>query len=184
VARVAVCYYRYRKEERMNYYCLIILMTIFLSLGLVAGSVQAQGLPVEKVLPLSLATEAAQAALAACEQEGYHVSVAVTDRSGLVRILIRGNRAGPHTLDSSSRKAYTSASLGRSTADLAKMLSTNPTAEGMRNMNEKILILAGGLPVKAGEELIGGIGVGGAPGGDKDEACAQAGLDKIKNQLK
>ena len=51
-------------------------------------------------------------------------------------------------------------------------------------MNEKILILGGGLPVKAGEELIGGIGVGGAPGGDKDEACAQAGLDKIKNRLK
>ena len=146
--------------------------------------VQAQELPVKKILPLSLATEAAQTALAACEKEGYHVSVAVTDRSGLIRILIRGDQAGPHTLDSSSRKAYTASSLGRPTGELVKMLSGNPAAEGMRNMNEKILILGGGLPVKAGEELIGGIGVGGAPGGDKDEACAQAGLDKIKNRLK
>jgi uncharacterized protein GlcG (DUF336 family) len=165
-------------------FCLIVMMAVSL-FGLPAAEVRGQeGLPVEKVLPLSLATEAAQAALAACEKEGYHVSVAVTDRAGLVRILIRGDQAGPHTLDSSFRKAYTSASLGRPTAELVKTLSNNPAAEGLRNMNEKILILAGGLPLKAGEELIGGIGVGGAPGGDKDEACAQAGLDKIKDRLK
>jgi len=168
----------------MSYYRLVILVAISLSMGLVASSVLAQELPVKKVLPLSLATEAAQAALAACEKDGYHVSVAVTDRSGLIRTLIRGDEAGPHTLDSSSRKAYTSSSLSRSTGELVKMLSGNPAAEGIRNMNEKILILAGGLPVKAGEEIIGGIGVGGAPGGDKDEVCAQAGLDKIKNRLK
>ncbi len=108
----------------------------------------------------------------------------VTDPAGLVRALIRGDRAGAYTLDSSSREAYTSASLDRSMGELAKMLSTNPTAEGLRQMNEKILILPGGLPIKVGEEVIGGIGVGGSPGGDKDEACAQAGLDKIKNRLK
>jgi uncharacterized protein GlcG (DUF336 family) len=159
-------------------------MLLLFSLAIVADSALALELPGEKVLPLSLATEAAQAALVACEKTGYHVSVAVTDRAGLVRALIRGDQAGPHTLDSSSRKAYTSASLGRSTGELAKMLSTNPTAEGLRQMNEKILILAGGLPIKVGGEVIGGIGVGGAPGGDKDEACAQAGLDKIKDSLK
>jgi len=168
----------------MSYYRLVILVVISLSLGLVVGLVQAEELPAEKVLPLSLATEAAQAALAACEKEGYRVSVAVADRSGLMRILVRGDQAGPHTLDSSSRKAYTSASLGRPTGELAKMIAGNPAVEGLRNMNEKILILAGGLPIKAGEEIIGGIGVGGAPGGDKDQVCAQAGLDKIKNRLK
>lgn len=141
-------------------------------------------LPTEKVLPAPLAIEAAQAALAACEQQGYHVSAAVTDRAGLIRALVRGDRAGAHTLDSAGRKAYTSASLGRATSDLAKMIAGNREVEGMRNMNEKILMLAGGLPIKAGEEIIGGIGVGGAPGGDKDEACAQAGLDKIKAHLK
>jgi uncharacterized protein GlcG (DUF336 family) len=162
----------------------IVLAAVLLGLGLSAGSVSAEELPVEKVLPLSLATEAAQAALAACGQKGYHVSVAVTDRSGLVRVLIRGDQAGPHTLDSSRRKAYTSASLGRSTGELAKLIAGNPTVEGLRDMNEKILILGGGLPIKAGEEVIGGIGVGGSPGADKDEACARAGLDKIRGRLK
>lgn len=162
----------------------IVVSAIVLGLGLLPYSAKAQGLPMEKVLPLSLAAEAAQAALGACEKEGYHVSVAVTDRSGLVRILMRGDGAGPHTLDSSSRKAYTSASLGRPTRDLAKMIAGNPTLEELRNMNERILMLGGGLPIKAGEEVIGGIGVGGSPGADKDEACAQAGLDKIKDRLK
>ncbi len=168
----------------MNYSRLIVLIASLAGLGMVAGPARAEGLPVEKVLPLSLATEAAQAALAACEKEGYRVSVTVTDRSGLVRIQIRDDRAGPHTLDSSLRKAYTSTSLGRPTGELVRIIAGNPASEGLRNMNEKILILAGGLPLKAGEELIGGIGVGGAPGGDKDEACAQAGLDKIKDRLK
>jgi uncharacterized protein GlcG (DUF336 family) len=155
-----------------------------LALVFLAGPARGQELPAEKVLPLSLAVEAAQAALAACEEQGYRVSVTVTDRAGLVRAQIRGNQAGPHTLDSSGRKAYTSASLGRSTGELAKMVAGNPVVEGLRDMNEKILLLAGGLPIKAGEETVGGIGVGGAPGGEKDEACAQAGIDKIKNRLK
>lgn len=168
----------------MPYHRFIILSALLLALGLFPGSVKAQGLPTEKVLPLSLATEAAEAALAACEKQGYRVSVAVVDRSGLVRVQIRGDGAGPHTLDSSNRKAYTAASLGRPTGDLVKAISGNPANEGLRNMNEKILILAGGLPVKAGDDVVGGIGVGGAPGGEKDEACAQGGLDKIKDRLK
>ena len=64
------------------------------------------------------------------------------------------------------------------------MLASNPAAEGLRHVNDKMLILAGGLPIKADEEVVGGIGVGGAPGGDKDEICAQAGIDKIKERLK
>lgn len=149
-----------------------------------SGFAIAEDLPVEKVLPLPLAVEAAKTALAACEQQGFRVSVAVVDQAGVVRVLLRSNGAGPHTVDSSSRKAYTSASLGRPTSELAKLIAGNPAVEGLRDMNEKILILAGGLPIKAGESLIGGIGVGGAPGGDKDEACAAAGLDKIKGRLK
>jgi uncharacterized protein GlcG (DUF336 family) len=162
----------------------IIFSTFGLVLGLFSEAVSAQGLPMERVLPLSLATEAAQAALAACEKEGYHVSVAVTDRYGLVRAQLRGDHAGPHTLDSSGRKAYTSASLGRPTGDLAKMIEGNPALEGLRNMNGMILMLGGGLPIKAGEDVMGGIGVGGSPGADKDEACARAGLEKIKDRLR
>jgi len=168
----------------MGRYRYIVLSGIMLVLGLFPYSVKAQGLPTEKVLPLSLATEAAEAALSACEKQGYRVSVAVVDRAGLVRILMRGDGTGPHTLDSSSRKAYTAASLRRATSDFVKQIAGNPGDEGLRNMNEKILILAGGLPVKAGDEVVGGIGVGGAPGGEKDEACALAGLNKIKDRIK
>jgi len=155
-----------------------------------AGSIRdtaaetSQGLPIEKYVPLSLANEAAAMALSACEKQGYHVSAAVVDRSGLIRIQIRGDGAGPHTLDSSRRKAYTAASLGRPTADLVGIVTGNPANEGLRDMNESILILAGGIPIRAGEEVVGGIGVGGAPGGDKDAACAQAGLDRIRDRLK
>ena len=161
-----------------------VLVTSLLSLGLIASAVPAQNLPVEKVLPQALAVEAAQGAMAACEQQGYRVSVAVVDRAGLVRALTRGDGAGPHTLDSSSRKAYTAASLRRATTELAKLVSETPMAAGLREMNENILILGGGIPIKAGDEVIGGIGVGGAPGGDKDEACAQAGIGKINARLK
>ncbi len=134
----------------------------------------AQELPSANVLPLALASEAAATALAACEARGYRVSVAVVDRAGLLKVLMRGDGAGPHTLDSSSRKAYTSLTLRHSTSELVELIQNNPSVFGLRDMNEKILILGGGLPIKAGEEFIGGIGVGGAPGADKDEACALA----------
>jgi uncharacterized protein GlcG (DUF336 family) len=160
------------------------LIAALVSLGCAGGTAMAQGLLVEKTLPLVFALEAAQTALATCEQQGYRVSVAVVDRAGLVRAHLRGDGAGPHTLDSSSRKAYTSASLRLSTLELARMVGQSEAIFGLREMNEKILILGGGLPIQAGDDVIGGIGVGGAPGSAKDEACAQAGIDKIKARLK
>ena len=163
---------------------LIVLPATILALTLGASAAKAAELPVEKVLPLSLATEAAQGALAACEGKGFHISVAVTDRAGLVRALLRDDKTGPHTLDSSVKKAYTATSLGLSTGVLAKIVLEHPDAAGLRDMNEKILIMQGGLPIKAGAEVVGGIGVGGTPGGDTDEACARAGLDKIADRLK
>ena len=155
----------------------------FLVLLLGAGSGWAAELPMEKVLPLGLATEAAQGALAACEAKGFHISVAVTDQSGLVRVILRDDKAGPHTLDSSVKKAYTATSLGLSTGVLTKVVAEHPDAAGLKDMNEKILIMQGGLPIKAGAEVIGGIGVGGTPGGATDESCARAGLDRIMTQL-
>jgi uncharacterized protein GlcG (DUF336 family) len=161
-----------------------VLLSSFISVGLATGVLLAQDLPVEKVLPRELAVEAAQGALAACEQQGYRVTVAVVDRAGLIRALIRGDGSPPHTLDSSRRKAYTSASLRRPTLELAQMVSENPGVGGLRDINDNILLLGGGVPIKAGDQVIGGIGVGGAPGGDKDEVCAQAGIDRINANLK
>ncbi|HSB80925.1 MAG TPA: heme-binding protein [Candidatus Methylomirabilis sp.] len=162
----------------------LVLGVALLGLILAAGSAWAADLPSEKVLPLSLATEAAQGALAACEAKGFHISVAVTDQAGLVRVLLRDDKAGPHTLDSSRKKAYTATSLGLATGVLTKIVTEHPAAAGLKDMNQQILIMQGGLPITAGADVIGGIGVGGTPGGDTDEACARAGLDKIKDRLK
>ena len=176
------------KTDRMtplsrHIHIVVSLMTI-LALALGVASAKAADLLIEKVLPLSLATRAAQAAVAACTQKGFHISVAVTDRAGLVRVLLRDDQAGPHTLDSSVKKAYTATSMGLSTGVLTKIVAEHSDAAGLKNMNEKILIMQGGLPIKAGGEVIGGIGVGGTPGGDTDEACARAGLEKIMDRLK
>jgi len=142
----------------------------------VGGLAEAEQLPREAVLPLALAQKAAAAALAKCEEGGYKVSVAVADRGGNLKVLLRGDGAGPHTTDSSFRKAYTAASLRRSTLHLAELITKVPGIQALRDMNDKILILGGGLPIELEGEVVGGIGVGGAPGGHLDEACAAAGL--------
>ena len=136
-------------------------------------------LPKETVLSLELALKAAKAALAKCEEGEYRVSVAVVDRGGNLKALLRGDGAGPHTQDSSVRKAYTAFSIRRSTQELAELMTKVPNLQALGDMNERILILGGGLPLVLGSEVVGGIGVGGAPGTQLDEACALAGLTNI-----
>ena len=133
----------------------------------------------KKVLDLQLAQKAANAALEKCEEGGYQVSVTVVDSAGNIKVLLRDDEAGPHTQDSSAKKAYTSASLRRSTQELSELIAKMPHLQGLRDMNERILILGGGLPVVLGNKVLGGIGVGGAPGALLDEACALAGLESI-----
>jgi uncharacterized protein GlcG (DUF336 family) len=118
-----------------------------------------------------------------CRTDGYRVSVAVVERSGVLKVLLRDDNTGPHTVNSSMRKAYTSASLGRSTQELATMVAGNPEIEGLRQMDPQLLILAGGLPIVVDDAVIGGIGVGGAPGGQLDEACAQDGVNAVLEAL-
>ena len=149
----------------------------------VASPAPAQEVTTTRQLSLALASEAAQAALAACTQQGYRVSVAVYDRSGLLRAYLRGDGASPHTYDSSTRKAFTSASFGATTAELGKRIAENPGSAALANV-PGVLALAGGVPVKVGNEVIGAVGVGGAPGGDKDEACSNAGIAKIQDRLR
>lgn len=139
----------------------------------------AEDLPREAVLPLSLATKAASAAADKCTQDGHRVSVAVVDRAGLLRAFVRTDGAGPHTIESSEKKAYTSASMRSPTSNVAELIAKTPSVQGLQQMNDKILFLAGGLPIEIAGEVVGGIGVGGAPGGHLDAACAQAGLDSI-----
>ncbi|GJL49028.1 MAG: hypothetical protein NPIRA01_02550 [Nitrospirales bacterium] len=147
--------------------------------GLVTSNGWAGELPRESVLPLSLATKAAHATVDKCLADGYRVSVTVVDRGGNIRAVLRQDGAGTHTLESSRKKAYSSASLRQPTEKLAGLVAKMPALQGLQHMNEHMLLLAGGLPIVLGGEVVGGIGVGGAPGGHLDVACAQAGLNSI-----
>ena len=139
----------------------------------------ADELPKESVLPLSMATKALHAALEACKKDGYRVSVSLVDRAGILRAMGRADGAGSHTVESSRKKAYTASSLRRPTTELAELIGKVPTLQALRDMNPEILILGGGLPIEISGDVVGAIGVGGAPGAHLDDACAQAGLDAI-----
>lgn len=136
-------------------------------------------LPSAPILTLGLAQKAAYAALEKCVADGQRVSVAVVERSGSTKVLLKADGSGPHTVGSSTGKAFTSASLGRDTAGLAVAIKRNRTLEGLRDMDPRLVILAGGLPIRIDGALVGGIGVGGAPSGQIDEACARAGLEAV-----
>jgi uncharacterized protein GlcG (DUF336 family) len=133
----------------------------------------------EAVLPIGHTVKAIQASLDACIKDGYRVSVSVVDRAGVLRAMVRADGAGPHTVDSSRKKAYTAASLRRPTTEVAELINKVPTLQALREMNDQVLILGGGLPIEFNGEIVGGIGVGGAPGAHLDDACAQAGLNAI-----
>jgi len=137
----------------------------------------------ERNISLSLANQIAAAGVAACAEKGYNVAVTVVDRSGQVKAMQRADNAGPHTLASSQQKAFTSASAKSATLAMMEGAQKNPGAANLVYL-PGFLLLGGGLPIKAGDEVIGGVGIGGAPGGHLDDQCAQAALEKVKDQLK
>ncbi|WP_242421400.1 heme-binding protein [Acidovorax sp. Root267] len=146
-------------------------------------AVHAEGLRIEKNISLDLATQIASQAVATCTANGYAVSATVVDRAGVVRAVQRADNAGPHTIDSSRLKAYTSVSARETTLSLMERALKNPAAANLVNI-PGYLLLGGGVPVKAGSDVIGAVGVGGAPGGQFDEQCAVAGIAKVQDQLK
>jgi uncharacterized protein GlcG (DUF336 family) len=141
----------------------------------------AQGLTTQKNIPLALAQTIANAALAQCESMGFKVSVVVVDRDGLQIVMIRGDGAGLHTPEGADRKAYTARTFSQPSAAFAKRLVDRPDTVGSLQYS-RVLALAGGLPIKAGNEVVGAVGVSGSPG--KDDVCSQAGIDKVADQLK
>ena len=128
------------------------------------------------------ALKAAQAALAKCRADGYQVSVAIVDRSGLTQVLLRDRYAGPHTVDVSINKAWSAVSFHTKTSDIEKASRPGEGMAGIRHF-PRLVAVGGGLMIEAGGSLLGGIGVSGAPGGDADEACAKAGLNAIADSL-
>ncbi len=138
-------------------------------------------------LSLNLAMEAAAESVRVCGAQGWPVSVAVVDAAGNVKLQAKGDHSTIHTRDSSFRKAYTVVTLGpvfgfETTGQFVERLKNNPSAPALVSL-PNILPLAGAVAVKVRDEIVAAIGVGGAPGGEKDEACAVAGLAKISDRL-
>jgi uncharacterized protein GlcG (DUF336 family) len=136
----------------------------------------------QKSLSAGMALTIAQTALETCTKQGYHVSVHVLGRNGETIVAIRGDGALPHTMENSQQKAYTSRSFRIPSGEFVQRVKDNPTTGAVHLSG--IIAAQGALPIKVGNEVIGAVGVSGSPGGEKDEACAKAGLDKVADQLK
>jgi uncharacterized protein GlcG (DUF336 family) len=162
--------------------------THFLAGGGVMGLALAFAMPAEAQLlarkDLSLATALTIATTAAdlCKSQGYNVSVAVVGRNGELLVHLRGDNAPPHTMENSFRKAYSSRTYRVPSGELVKRLKDNPQAPFVYLTN--VVAAQGALPIKVGEDTIGAVGVSGAPGGEKDEVCSKAGIDKVADTLK
>ena len=129
-------------------------------------------------LPLALAI--ANGALDACKAMGYAASVVVVDRDGDTIVALRGDGAGPHTVENARRKAYTANTFRMTTEAFLQEMKTRPVRREQTTLPH-VIAINGGVPIKAGNEVIGGVGLSGSPG--KDEECVNAGLDKVKQQL-
>jgi uncharacterized protein GlcG (DUF336 family) len=154
-----------------------------LALSLIASFANAQAVRTEKNMSLDLANQIAAATVASCSAGGYNVTAAVVDRAGTLRALQRADNAGPHTVGAAQAKAFTSASAKAPTTAMLENVQKNPGAATLVDI-PGFLILGGGVPVKVGNEVIGAVGVGGAPGGHLDEQCANAGIAKVADLLK
>jgi len=135
-----------------------------------------------KDLSAAMALTIAQTALATCKTNGYNVSVTVVGRNGETLVQVRGDNTGPHTMENSMRKAYTARTFRIPSGDMVTRVKNDPTL-GLIHLSN-VIANQGALPIKIGEETIGAAGASGAPGGEKDEACVKAGIDKVAEQLK
>jgi uncharacterized protein GlcG (DUF336 family) len=153
-----------------------------LALGAPAAFADDSATVTYKSLSPEVALEAAQAALKQCRSDGFQVAVAVVDRFGQPQVMLRDRYAGLPAADTATSKAYTALSFRAATSDLAKSIKSGQMDAGLARLPH-VAMLAGGLVIEAAGTLLGGIGVSGAPGGDKDEACAKAGLDAIRDRI-
>ena len=135
-----------------------------------------------KLLTPETALKAAEAALKKCRADGYQVAVAVVDRSGVVQAVLRDRYAGPHTPDMAISKAWTAVSFRTDTTMLATETQAGKPMSGIRH-RPGVAAVGGGRIIEGAGSLLGGIGVSGAPGGERDDACADAGIKAIREAI-
>jgi uncharacterized protein GlcG (DUF336 family) len=144
---------------------------------------RAEGLVTAKRLSASLAAELVMAAVTACAQKSYHVGAVVLDTSGVQQAALRGDGASPQNVLNANDKAFTAASFGMDTTELVERAKAGPAPSAFAKVPH-LLLNAGGVVIKVGDEVIGAIGVSGAPGGENDAVCAKAALAQIKDRMK
>jgi uncharacterized protein GlcG (DUF336 family) len=133
-------------------------------------------------LSTAAAQQAAQAALARCQRDGFTVAVAIVDRGGQPLVVLRDNLAGAHTTQTATNKAATAVSFRTDTTELAATTQAGKAQSGIRQL-PNVIAVGGGVMIRAKGSLVGGIGVSGGPGGDADDACAKAGIAAIQDAL-
>ena len=149
---------------------------------LAAAPAFAQAPQVEKNISMGMAMAIIQGAIDQCTKDGYKVSVTIVDKGGNVAAQIRGDGTAPHTMEFSRLKAYTARTRNQTSLQTMKMLE-DPANAFIRQI-PGVVGVGGGVPIRAGNEVIGAVGVSGAPGGEKDEVCANAGIAKVEAALK
>jgi uncharacterized protein GlcG (DUF336 family) len=154
----------------------------FIGLACAVGMPATAQLLMRKDLSYAIAKTIAETAMEICTSQGYAVSVVVVDRAGETMVALRGDNAGPHTMENARRKAYTARSFRQATSTYAKRFESNDPVVRQQVTLPNVIAIPGGLPIKLGEEVIGGAGLSGTPG--VDEPCVQAGLDKVADQLR
>lgn len=135
-----------------------------------------------RALKPKIALEVAQATMEACRKEGYQVAVAVTDRFGIVQVMLRDQVAGPHTLDAARRKAWTAASFKVDTHAIGEATKPGGGQSGARFVSETMMV-GGGVPLYAEGTVVGAVGVSGSPFANQDQKCAEKGVEALENIL-
>ncbi len=155
-----------------------------LALTLPASPARAEGLLVTHRLSAEQASAVVREAVANCARQGYAETAVVVDADGVRQAVLRGDRAGSHTLDSATDKAYTAASFKADTSALAERAKAVPGFAALFTQLPHLILFGGGIVIKLGDEVVGAVGAAGAPGANLDEGCARAGLDAIRDQIR
>lgn len=160
-----------------------LILTLLVSGSILATTAaQAQAPQTEKNVSMAMALAIIQGTIEQCTKDGYKVSVTIVDKAGNVAAQLRGDGTNPHTMEFSRLKAYTSRTRGQTS--LAFMKLTEDPANAYLKQIPQVVAVGGGAPIKVGNEVIGGVGASGAPGGEKDEVCVLAGIAKVADALK
>jgi uncharacterized protein GlcG (DUF336 family) len=157
-------------------------LAALLLLACVLASPASAQLIARRDLSLAIAKTLVETSIDACKKMGYNTSAVVVDRAGETMVAMRGDNASPHTMENARRKAYTARSFRQTTAEYAKKY-----AEGNKTVMQQVTLpnviaIPGGVPIKVGDDVIGGVGLSGSPG--KDDECVEAGMQKVAGQLK